>query len=160
MFQVAAKLGVPCEAVQNVTIWGNHSSTQFPDVVHAKATVGGNQVPVYDAVKDDNFLKNEFISTVQQRGGAVIKARKLSSAMSAAKAIGDHMRDWFVGTKPVSKHTPFWVASYILLQSNCCLGIPPTHRFIFKFIHASSAHWLLHDSAGPVSFLSDSDGHF
>lgn len=53
---------------------------------------------VYEAVKDDNWLHNEFIKTVQQRGAAVIKARKLSSAMSAAKAIGDHMRDWWCGT--------------------------------------------------------------
>ena len=54
---------------------------------------------MYDAVKDDAWLHNEFISSVQQRGAAVIKARKLSSAMSAAKAIGDHMRDWWFGTQ-------------------------------------------------------------
>lgn len=97
--QIAAKLNVSTEKVSNVIIWGNHSSTQFPDVAHAKAEVQGKVVTVPEAVQDDNFLKNEFIKTVQQRGAAVIKARKLSSAMSAAKAACDHMRDWFIGTK-------------------------------------------------------------
>ncbi|XP_005098620.1 malate dehydrogenase, cytoplasmic [Aplysia californica] len=97
--QIAAKLNVSTEKVSNIIIWGNHSSTQFPDVAHAKAEVQGKVVTVPEAVQDDNFLKNEFIKTVQQRGAAVIKARKLSSAMSAAKAACDHMRDWFIGTK-------------------------------------------------------------
>ncbi|GFR87615.1 malate dehydrogenase [Elysia marginata] len=96
--QIAAKLGVGNDQVSNVIIWGNHSSTQFPDVAHASVTIQGKTVPVPEAVKDDSYLKNEFIKTVQQRGAAVIKARKLSSAMSAAKAACDHMRDWFCGT--------------------------------------------------------------
>ncbi|KAI8784308.1 malate dehydrogenase [Biomphalaria glabrata] len=97
--QIAARLGVTTDKVTNVIIWGNHSSTQFPDVAHAKVELNGQVVPVPEAVKDDNYLKNDFIKTVQQRGAAVIKARKLSSAMSAAKAACDHMHDWFVGTK-------------------------------------------------------------
>jgi len=96
--QIAARLGVTSEKVKNVIIWGNHSSTQFPDVAHASVEVNGQVVSVPEAVKDDNYLKNEFIKTVQTRGAAVIKARKLSSAMSAAKAACDHMRDWFMGT--------------------------------------------------------------
>jgi len=96
--QIAKKLEVTSDKVKNVIIWGNHSSTQFPDVAHAKVEVDGKVVPVPDAVKDDDYLKNEFIKTVQTRGAAVIKARKLSSAMSAAKAACDHMRDWFHGT--------------------------------------------------------------
>jgi len=99
MSQIAAKLGVANNAVSNVTIWGNHSSTQFPDVRHAKVDVGGKVVSVYDAVKDDSWLKNDFIKTVQSRGAAVIAARKMSSAMSAAKATADHMRDWWFGTQ-------------------------------------------------------------
>ena len=117
--QIASKLKVSPSAVKNVIIWGNHSSTQFPDARSATVTVEGKEVPVYDAVKDDNWLKNEFVSvsdspplrlvhhgssplqTVQKRGAAVIAARKLSSAMSAAKAICDHMRDWWNGTKDV-----------------------------------------------------------
>ncbi|KAA0203057.1 hypothetical protein HAZT_HAZT007994 [Hyalella azteca] len=92
--QIAARLGVPVAEVKNCIIWGNHSSTQFPDVRHA--TVNGK--PVYEAVNDDAWLMGDFISTVQKRGGAVIAARKLSSAMSAAKAACDHMSSWWNGT--------------------------------------------------------------
>merc|ERR1712168_1039585 len=92
--QIAVKLGVNAQEVKNVIIWGNHSSTQFPDARHA--TVGGKPVP--EAVGDENWLQGDFVSTVQKRGAAVIAARKLSSAMSAANAACDHMRDWFCGT--------------------------------------------------------------
>ncbi|BFZ12095.1 hypothetical protein BsWGS_15134 [Bradybaena similaris] len=97
--QIAGRLGVSSDKIRNVIIWGNHSSTQYPDVDHATAEVNGKVVPVPDAIKDDNYLKNDFIKTVQQRGAEVIKARKLSSAMSAAKAACDHMHDWFAGTQ-------------------------------------------------------------
>lgn len=98
--QIANKLCVSNNKVKNVIIWGNHSSTQYPDVAHASVEIQpGNVVSVPSAVKDDNYLKNEFVKTVQQRGAAVIKARKLSSAMSAAKAACDHMHDWFAGTQ-------------------------------------------------------------
>ncbi|XP_062972048.1 malate dehydrogenase, cytoplasmic isoform X1 [Elgaria multicarinata webbii] len=96
--QIALKVGVTAKDVKNVIIWGNHSSTQYPDVNHAKVKVQGKDVGVYEAVKNDNWLKGDFIQTVQQRGAAVIKARKLSSAMSAAKAICDHVRDIWFGT--------------------------------------------------------------
>jgi len=96
--QIAAKLGVPNSAVRNCIIWGNHSSTQYPDVAHAEAEVNGTWTPVPKAVGDDQYLKGEFITTVQKRGAAIIAARKLSSAMSAAKAACDHMHDWFAGT--------------------------------------------------------------
>jgi len=92
--QIAGRLGVSNSSVKNVTIWGNHSSTQYPDVNHA--VVNGN--PVVPAVNDDHWINGDFISTVQKRGAAVIAARKLSSAMSAAKAICDHIRDWHYGT--------------------------------------------------------------
>lgn len=98
--QIAKRLGVPNSDVYKVTIWGNHSSTQFPDVDHAVAVVKGAQVPVRQAIGDDNWINNDFITTVQKRGAAVIAARKLSSAMSAAKATADHMRDWWMGTSP------------------------------------------------------------
>lgn len=97
--QIGSRMGVSSQEVKNVIIWGNHSSTQFPDVTHATVTVGGQSQKVYDAVKDDAWLKTDFIKTVQQRGAAVIQARKLSSAMSAAKATCDHLRDWWNGTK-------------------------------------------------------------
>merc|ERR1711887_457143 len=96
--QIAMKLGIPVKDVRNVIIWGNHSGTQFPDVKHAIAKINGQDTPVYDAIKDDAYLKGDFITTVQKRGGAVIAARKLSSAMSAAKAACDHMKSIFQGT--------------------------------------------------------------
>lgn len=95
--QVAERLGVSAQDVSNVIIWGNHSSTQFPDVSKASVAINGQNTAVVDSVKDDAWLKNDFITTVQKRGAAVIAARKLSSAMSAAKAICDHLRDWWHG---------------------------------------------------------------
>lgn len=96
--QIAMRLGLKTDAVKQVTIWGNHSSTQYPDVSHAKVLQSGVAVPVTEAVKDDHWLQGEFLKVVQTRGAAIIKARKLSSAMSAAKAICDHMRLWWFGT--------------------------------------------------------------
>merc|ERR1711971_1405928 len=89
--QIAEKLGVPISAVKKVTIWGNHSSTQFPDAAHAVV----NGAP---AGLDETWVKDVFVPTVQKRGAAVIAARKLSSAMSAAKAASDHMKSWFSST--------------------------------------------------------------
>lgn len=97
--QVAMKLGLSSDNVRQVTIWGNHSSTQFPDLRHAEVTLNdGSNVNALKAIQDDDWMKNEFIPCVQKRGAAVIAARKLSSAMSAAKAICDHLRSWFSGT--------------------------------------------------------------
>lgn len=73
-------------------IWGNHSSTQYPDPSHA--SVAGKPVSL-----DPNWIETEFVPTVQKRGGSVIAARKLSSAMSAAKAACDHVKDWWNGTE-------------------------------------------------------------
>ncbi len=83
--QIAKKVGVGVAQVKNLVIWGNHSSTQFPDF--ANATVGGLAVPA--AVKDDAWLRGEFITTVQKRGAAIIEARGASSAASAANAAID-----------------------------------------------------------------------
>ena len=81
--------------VTKMTIWGNHSATQYPDVFHAE--VGGK--PAFEAVgADQAWLEDDFIPTVQQRGAAVIKARGLSSAASAANAAVDHVRSWVLGT--------------------------------------------------------------
>jgi malate dehydrogenase len=86
--QLAQKAGRPVSAVTSVAIWGNHSATQFPDFRHAK--IDGKPAP--DVIKDENWLKTEFIATVQQRGAAVIKARGASSAASAANAVIDSLR--------------------------------------------------------------------
>ncbi|KAL9953195.1 hypothetical protein ACROYT_G040572 [Oculina patagonica] len=96
--QIAGRVGVRVEQVKNVIIWGNHSSTQYPDVNHGTVDMPDGSVPIRQAVKDDDWLNGSFVTTVQKRGAAIIAARKLSSAMSAAKAICDHMRDWWFGT--------------------------------------------------------------
>ena len=93
--QLAAKARVHGTSVTNMTIWGNHSATQYPDIIHAN--VDGQ--PAFTAVgADQGWLEDDFIPTVQQRGAAVIKARGLSSAASAANAAIDHIRSWTLGT--------------------------------------------------------------
>ncbi|XP_022959121.1 malate dehydrogenase [Cucurbita moschata] len=97
--QISERLNVQVSEVKNVIIWGNHSSTQYPDVNHATVKLpSGEEKSVRELVADDAWLNGEFISTVQQRGAAIIKARKLSSALSAASAACDHIRDWVLGT--------------------------------------------------------------
>jgi len=96
--QVAAKLGVGVENINNVIIWGNHSSTQYPDARFAIVKKDGERSKLLDHLSDKTWLQDQFVSTVQKRGAAVIAARKMSSAMSAAKAACDHMRDWWQGT--------------------------------------------------------------
>lgn len=91
--QLAAKVGSHVSDIRQLTIWGNHSATQYPDVSHA--WVG--KEPASELV-DLDWLTDEFIPTVQQRGAAIIKARGASSAASAASAAIDHMRDWALGT--------------------------------------------------------------
>jgi len=93
MAQLAAKTGKHTTDVKGVIIWGNHSATQYPDISHCK--IGGK--PANEAT-DTGWLQGEFISVVQQRGAAIIKARGLSSAASAASSAIDHVRDWALGT--------------------------------------------------------------
>eukprot|EP01089_Gocevia_fonbrunei_P011591 TRINITY_DN250_c0_g1_i1.p1 TRINITY_DN250_c0_g1~~TRINITY_DN250_c0_g1_i1.p1 ORF type:complete len:334 (+),score=106.73 TRINITY_DN250_c0_g1_i1:88-1089(+) len=95
---LARRLGANVNSIKNIIIWGNHSKTQYPDINHGVLLKDGNKVPLKDAVNDDAWRENEFVSTIQTRGAAVIAARKASSAASAAKAIVDHMRDWALGT--------------------------------------------------------------
>ncbi|MFD2190731.1 malate dehydrogenase [Pistricoccus aurantiacus] len=92
--QLAQKLGKHANDVKTVIVWGNHSSTQFPDLSHCKV----DDKPALDQV-DQDWYENDFIPTVQQRGAAIIKARGASSAASAASAAIDHMRDWALGTE-------------------------------------------------------------
>jgi len=88
--QVAAKVGRPVAEVTRMTIWGNHSATQYPDVFHAE--VGGK--PALEVIGDRAWLEDDLIPSVQQRGAAIIEARGSSSAASAANAAIDHVRDW------------------------------------------------------------------
>jgi malate dehydrogenase len=99
--QLAKKAGVDITAVSNVAIWGNHSSTQYPDFTHAK--IGGKAAT--EVIKDEAWLKGEFISSVQQRGAAIIKARGLSSAASAANAVVDSVASIATPTAPGDWHS-------------------------------------------------------
>ena len=92
--QLAAKAGAPVAEVTNMTIWGNHSATQYPDIFNAQVR-GENAA---EAVSDQNWLESDFIPTVQKRGAAIIEARGASSAASAANAAIDHLHDWILGT--------------------------------------------------------------
>ena len=92
--QLAQKAGVPITDVKGTLIWGNHSATQVPDFYHA--TIKGK--PVTEVVADHDWLKTTFISTVQKRGAAIIEARGVSSAASAANALIDHVRDLHFAT--------------------------------------------------------------
>jgi malate dehydrogenase len=92
--QIAARLEVPVTDVKRMTIWGNHSVTQYPDLFNCK--VGGKSAA--GLVKDRAWIRKTYVPTVAKRGAAIIAARKLSSAASAANAAIDHMRDWALGS--------------------------------------------------------------
>ena len=92
--QLAAKLDVSVSDITHMTIWGNHSATQYPDLFNAKV----NGQSAAEAVGDQDWIENTFIPTVAKRGAAIIEARGLSSAASAANATVEHMRDWVLGT--------------------------------------------------------------
>ena len=112
--QLAAKAGATVPDVTNMTIWGNHSATQYPDVFHAK--VAGKAG--FDAVGNDQaWLESDFIPTVQKRGAAIIEARGASSAASAANAAIDHVHDWVLGTP-----TGDWVS--MAVPSDGSYGVP------------------------------------
>ena len=92
--QLSAKLGVPVTQIKKMTIWGNHSATQYPDIFHAEV----NGKSAAELVNDEAWLSSEFIPTVAKRGAAIIAARGASSAASAANATVEHMHDWVLGT--------------------------------------------------------------
>ena len=96
MSQLAQKAGTLVTSVQKVTIWGNHSSTQYPDAFHAE--IDGK--PASEVIGDEAWIKETFIPTVQKRGAAVIEARGASSAASAANAAINHVQTWHHGTPP------------------------------------------------------------
>ena len=110
--QLAKKLGVPVSEVKKMTVWGNHSNTQYPAVFHAE--VAG--APVGDKI-EQSWLENEFIPTVSKRGGAIIEARGASSAASAAHATVECMHDWLFGTPEND-----WVSMSVVSEGQ--YGIP------------------------------------
>ena len=93
--QVAQKIGKPVSSLKKLHVWGNHSSTQYPDVFSAEA----DGQKVWPMINDQDWLEKTFIPVIQQRGAAIIAARGLSSAASAANAAIDHVRDWVFGTR-------------------------------------------------------------
>ena len=113
MAQLATKTGTTVNDITKMTIWGNHSATQYPDLFHAEVN-GQNAAAL---VNDQAWLEGDFIPTVQQRGAAIIEARGLSSAASAANAAIDHMHDWALGT-PAGD----WVS--MAIPSDGSYGVP------------------------------------
>jgi malate dehydrogenase len=111
--QIAAKFGTDVSDVKKMTIWGNHSTTQYPDLFHCE--VGGRNA--YAAVNDHDWVDSSFIPTVAKRGAAIIEARGASSAASAANAAVDHVRSWSLGTAPGD-----WVS--MAIPSDGSYGVP------------------------------------
>ncbi len=111
--QVAARTGARVSDIRRLTIWGNHSATQYPDIFHAE--VAGRNTA--ELVADHSWLEGTFIPTVQQRGAAIIEARGASSAASAASATIDHTRDWLRGTRDGD-----WVS--MAVRSDGSYGVP------------------------------------
>jgi len=111
--QISQKIQKPVSALRKVTVWGNHSATQYPDLFQAEAE--GKKV--WPMINDQAWLEQSFVPTVQKRGAAIIEARGLSSAASAANAAIDHVRDWVKGTRDGD-----WVSMGI--PSDGSYGIP------------------------------------
>jgi len=111
--QIAAKVNQPVDKIRKNIIWGNHSATQYPDIFHAEC----DGKKVWSLINDQAWLESTFIPTVQKRGAAIIEARGLSSAASAASAAIDHVRDWVHGTRDGD-----WVSMGI--PSDGSYGIP------------------------------------
>ncbi|HRQ05977.1 MAG TPA: malate dehydrogenase [Nitrosomonas halophila] len=121
--QAAMKLEQPVGNIKKMIVWGNHSSTQLPDLTHAE--INGQRI--IDLINDAPWIENYFIPTVQNRGAAVIEARGLSSAASAANAVINHMRDWIFGTKEND-----WTTMGVL--SDGSYGVPEGVFFGFPVI--------------------------
>ncbi len=113
--QLAAKAGVPVSKVTNLAVWGNHSPTMVPDFDNAR--IDGK--PVTEVITDRDWLENEFLTTVQQRGKAIIDARGQSSAASAGSALIDHVANW-CGGKPTAEGD--WVS--MAVPSDGSYGVP------------------------------------
>jgi malate dehydrogenase len=111
--QLSTKVGKPVTDIKKMTIWGNHSSTQYPDLFHCEVN-GQNAAAL---VNDQAWIENDFIPTVAKRGAAIIKARGLSSAASAANAAIDHMNSWALGTPEGD-----WVS--MAIPSDGSYGVP------------------------------------
>jgi len=115
--QLAQRLGIPVTDVKKMTIWGNHSTTQYPDLFHCEVTVDGATKSAAEAVNDHEWVDGTYIPSVAKRGAAIIEARGASSAASAASAAIDHVRDWVHGTPEGD-----WVS--MAIPSDGSYGVP------------------------------------
>lgn len=141
-YQLAHKAGVPVSTVTNLAIWGNHSATQYPDAHNAK--IGGKPAPA--VIDDAAWLRDDFIPTVQKRGAAIIAARKLSSAGSAANGIIDSVNSIHFGTPPGD-----WTS--LAVASTGQYGIPKGLFFSYPVQCTANGSWsvvagLTHDAEG------------
>jgi malate dehydrogenase len=132
--QVAQKLFQPIHDIKKMIVWGNHSGTQYPDLDHAE--IRGTLVR--DLLPDQNWIEGEFIPTVQKRGAAVIEARGLSSAASAANAIISHIHDWMLGA-----HHNNWVSMGV--PSDGSYGIPEGVIYGFPVRCKQGEYHIVHD---------------
>ena len=131
--QVAAKAGKPVSAIEKMLVWGNHSPTMYAD--YRFATVGGQSVK--GIINDEDWNRNVFLPTVGKRGAAIIEARGLSSAASAANAAIDHIRDWVLGTNGR------WVTMGI--PSDGSYGIPQDVMYGFPVTCANGEYAMIRD---------------
>jgi malate dehydrogenase len=131
--QVAAKAGKPVSAIEKMLVWGNHSPTMYAD--YRFATVGGQSVK--GIINDEDWNRNVFLPTVGKRGAAIIEARGLSSAASAANAAIDHIRDWVLGTNGR------WVTMGI--PSDGSYGIPQDVVYGFPVTCANGEYAMIRD---------------
>ncbi|MDR2871843.1 MAG: malate dehydrogenase [Xanthomonadaceae bacterium] len=131
--QLANKAGIPVGDIEKLVVWGNHSPTMYPD--YRFATIGGTSLK--DKINDDDWNANTFIPQVGKRGAAIIEARGLSSAASAANAAIDHIRDWVLGSNGK------WVTMGI--PSDGSYGIPKDVIFGFPVITANGEYTMVKD---------------
>jgi malate dehydrogenase len=131
--QLAARTGKPVEQIEKLAVWGNHSPTMYPD--YRFATIGGESVKAM--INDDAWNRDTFIPTVGKRGAAIIEARGLSSAASAANAAIDHMRDWVLGTHGK------WVTMGI--PSDGSYGIPEDTMYGFPVTCTNGEYSMVRD---------------
>jgi malate dehydrogenase len=144
--QLAMRAGVPVAEVTNLAIWGNHSSTQFPDFAHAR--IGG--APAADVIGDREWLEGDFLSTVQKRGAAIIEARGASSAASAANAAIDSVRS-------VSTPTPSGDWTSVAVVSRGEYGVPEGLQFGFP-VRSEGSTWTVVEGLEHDSFANERIG--
>ncbi len=132
--QLSKKTGTPVSEIHRLTIWGNHSATQYPDIFHAE--VAGKPAP--EVVSDQQWLEDDFIPTVAKRGAAIIDARGASSAASAANAAVDHVHDWVNGTPDGD-----WTSAAIV--SDGSYGVPEGLISSFPVVSRSGAWEIVPD---------------